>query len=167
MLDQLKETLRNYYQQLAPRERILVAWGGAVLAILLFYAIVWHPIVGYRDDMAQSLKEQQDLLSWMRQSSAEVKQLGGGPRGVATGESLLSVADRTARMNKLADALKRVEPEGENRVRVSLEQAAFDDLVTWLERIQTENRIRVDTASIDKENAPGRVTARLVLEGGR
>ncbi|MEK6749497.1 MAG: type II secretion system protein M [Pseudomonadota bacterium] len=167
MFDQIKETVRNFYQQLAPRERILVLWGGAIAAIMLFYVSVWYPIVGYRDETAQAVKEQQNLLNWMRQSAAEVKQLGGGARGGVTGESLLSVADRTARMNKLADALKRVEPEGENRVRVWLEQAAFDDLVAWLERIQTENRIRIDTASIDKENAPGRVTARLVLEGGR
>ena len=166
MFDELKEQLQGYYQQLSPRERTMVLWGGVAVGLIMFYSIIWYPIINYRDSMAQAVTDQQETLTWMRQSAAEVRQLGGA-RGSASGESIMSVVDRTARLNKLADSLKRVEPEGENRVRAFLEQAAFDDMVTWLEHLQNENHIRVESLSVDKESTPGRVSARLVLESTR
>ena len=79
------------------------------------------------------------------------------------GRSLLSVADSEARTAALGPALKRVEPEGKDAVRVWLDGASFDALVAWLEVMSSRYAADVDTISIERAGAPGLVNARLTL----
>ena len=80
------------------------------------------------------------------------------------GRSLLSVADSTARAGGLATALKRVEPEGGNSVRVWLDGAPFDVLVKWLVTLSTQHGVDANSATLERSETAGQVNARLTLE---
>ena len=60
--------------------------------------------------------------------------------------------------------MKRIEPDGQELVRVSLEQASFDDMVTWLGSLQRSFGVSVADVSIDRQAASGRVNARITLK---
>ncbi len=62
--------------------------------------------------------------------------------------------------------MKRIEPEGQNSVRVWLEQAAFDDVIQWLQNLKRDYGIHTADIVIERQAAAGRVNARLTLEGG-
>jgi general secretion pathway protein M len=63
--------------------------------------------------------------------------------------------------------LQRVEPEGANGVRVWLEQAPFDDVLRWLDKLSTERGVRVTAFATERRaEQPGRADVRVVLEGG-
>jgi general secretion pathway protein M len=97
------------------------------------------------------------------QQLAELKQSGGAePTGLG-GRSLLAVTDSTARAGGLGDALKRVEPEGRDNVRVWLDGASFDVLLKWLATLSTTHGIQVDSATLERSETAGRVNARLTL----
>jgi len=157
--------MMQYWTQLRSRERAMVIAASVVIAFALFYLLVWEPVVQRNAQLTRSVQDQRALAVWMRQSAAQVKQLqaGAGPRATS-GQSLLTVIDTTAKMGGLTGNLKRVEPDGATRVRVWLEQAAFDDVARWTELLQRDFHVRLDTAVIDRENSPGKVTARLVFE---
>ena len=61
-------------------------------------------------------------------------------------------------------ALKRVEPEGSNSVRVWLEGAPFDVLIKWLGTLSTQHGVDADTVTLERIEAAGLVNARLMLE---
>lgn len=43
-----------------------------------------------------------------------------------------------------------MQPEGENQVKVELEAADFDALVSWLERLDTREGIAIREWSVDR-----------------
>ena len=106
----------------------------------------------------------------MEQSAEEAKQLqsklkASGSSGRTKGQSLLGIIDRTAKTGKLGKSVKRVQPDGQTKARVWMENASFDSMVNWLEKLQRQQGIRIVTSVIEKQDEPGLVNARLVLEG--
>jgi len=157
--------LRNYWNGLQPGERRTLAVGAIALVPLLLYALVWDPYTSSVERLRETVSEQRELLTWMEQAAGEVKQVRGsaGPAGSMAGRSLLAVTDSSAREAGLGEAVTRVEPDGESAVRVWLEQAAFDDMIHWLDGLQQNYAVVVDGAVVERAGT-GRVDARVVLK---
>ena len=155
--------MKEWFNGLAPRERIMVSLAAAVVVLALVYVAAWTPLSSSVSRLEQSVQEQLVLKQWMQQSASEVNRLrntaGGGDR-----RSLLAVVDQTSKQSQLAPAVKRLEPDGQELVRVTLEQASFDDLVRWLGNLQQSFGVSVIDVSIDRQADSGRVNARLTLK---
>ena len=159
----MKEWLLN----LEPRERMMFAAGAVLLVLLLLYALVWAPFRSGYHSLQESVSAQRDTVLWMQGSAQTIQRLrnsGGATAKGLGGRSLLSVTDSTARAGGLGPALKRVEPEGANSVRVWLEGASFDVLVKWLGTLSTRHGVDANSVSLERNETPGMVNARLTLE---
>ena len=162
--------MKDWYDNLDVRERRVLFAGVTVLVVALLYLLAWEPLVNKINVLEKSNQENQKLLSWMEQSAVEAKQLqaklkSSGASGRSKGQSLLGTIDRTAKTNKLAKSVKRVQPDGQTKARVWLENVSFDSMVSWLEKLQRQQGIHIVTSVIEKQDEPGLVNARLVLEG--
>lgn len=161
--------MKAWFDSLELRERRVLIIGALLLAVALFYVMVWEPLEDGVENLRERNAEQQALLQWMRQATAEVKQLRGSsgrPAQLAKGQSLLAAIDRAARSTQLGGALKRVQPDGSTRARVWLEGASFDLLVRWLDGLQRQQGVRVVSSVFEAREEKGRVDARLVFESG-
>lgn len=158
--------MKEWLAGLEPRERMLVYAAAAVVGVILVYAIFIAPLYSKYDKLVDSVDQQRETVQWMQQNAVTIRQLkGAGPaagQGLA-GRSLLSVADSEARSARLGPALKRVEPEGSDAVRVWLDGASFDELVGWLEVMSSRYGADVDTITLERAEAAGLVNARLTL----
>jgi general secretion pathway protein M len=155
--------VKEWFNGLAPRERIMVSIAAVVVGLALVYVAAWSPLTSSVARLEQSVEEQQALKQWMQQSAAEVNQLRGAA-GAADHRSLLAVVDQTSKQSQLGPAVKRIEPDGQELVRVTLEQASFDDVMTWLGGLQRSFGVSVADVSIDRQADSGRVNARLTLK---
>ncbi|MBK8164096.1 MAG: type II secretion system protein M [Gammaproteobacteria bacterium] len=159
--------MKQFIANLSDRERVLLAGGGGGALLVLLFLIAWHPFSRYVERLDDNVVAQRELRVWMQQAATEVKQLrGSAPARRGAGQSLLAVADSTARQHGLAAAMKRVEPEGTDKVRIRLEQAGFDDLTRWLELLVREHGVRIESITIDGRSQSGTVDARLALQAG-
>ena len=161
--------MKAWFESLDLRDRRMLIIGSALLGVMLFYVLVWEPLEDGVETLRKSNAEQQTRLQWMQQAVVEVKQLRGSsgrPAQLARGESLLAAIDRAASSNQLADALKRVQPDGSERARVWLEGASFDRLVHWVDSLQRQQGVRVVSRVFEAREEVGRVDARLVFEIG-
>jgi general secretion pathway protein M len=157
--------LRHYWDQLQPRERRILAAGGAATVLLLLYAMVWEPFTGKLTQLEASVAAQRTTLAWMQQAATEARGARATPSTGTGGRSLLALSDETAKAHRLGEAVKRVQPDGQQTVRVWLEGAAFDDLLRWLDTLSTRHGIRIAALNVERIPAtPGRVNARLSLE---
>lgn len=157
--------MMQYWHNLQGREQRTLLIGGVALLLLLLYSTVLD-FSRELQRMEQGVVADRELLVWMEQSAAQVKQLrgnGGGQRG--SGQSLLSLVDASAKQNGLGEALKQVKPEGSG-VSLRFEEASFDDMVRWLGRLGTEQGVGVTTLTLERLPLSGRVNATVVLEGG-
>jgi general secretion pathway protein M len=159
---------RQWWNGLEARERRTLAYGGVALAIILYVFLIWLPAHRGADRLETRLTEQRALLSWMQQAAAEAQSLrGADDSGTAVGtggQALFSFVDQSAREAGLADALRQVEPTGDRRIRVTLQQANFDVLMHWLARLQSRHGVDTSALSVRRTDAPGLVDAQLVLE---
>lgn len=153
---------REWFLALAPRERWMVAVGGIVTTLILFFLLVWEPIVLAHERRAQALGEARALAQRLEQVAADSR--GGAPRAaVNRSQSLLAAVDTAGKSPTLGKAPSRLQPEGEAEVKVWLEGVNFDALVRWLAELESRHGIVVQDADIEKDSAPGMVSARLSL----
>jgi len=162
--------MKQYWQQLKPRERMFIMIGGGFFLILVLYLAVLEPLIIKVDELTVKVDKQKTLVKSLKSMSKEVALLrqntGGAVISKRQGQSLLVLVDRTSKREKLAKSITRIEPDGTARVRVWLEKAAFDDLIKWLSVLESKYNILVETAVVDKTPVVGRVNVRVVfLEG--
>lgn len=158
--------MKDWFNTLEPRERKILTGGAVVLLLLSVYFMGWEPFIGKIDKLKKSTVENQKTLSWMQAQVKEVKllQRKGAVSGKLEGQSLLGLIDKTAKQNKLGPAIKRVQPEGKTKAVVRMESASFNDMIRWLEQLQQRQGVEVVSSIIEKQDQPGLVNARLILE---
>ena len=159
--------LLEKWRALSQRERYLVGGAGVFLTIIILYAAIWDPIVGGAQRAELLLQKKQADLIWMQQSAAEVRALRQGSPGAGqqrTGQSLLGLIESTARQSKLSTGIQQVQPDGQNKVRLKLDNIPFDELLTWLDDLAYKYGVQVSEFSVERKPEAGRVDARLVLE---
>lgn len=163
----MKDWLISQWQGLEPRDRRILMAGALVLAILLPWGGIWLPLSDRAEVLRGEVAEARADKAWMAAAAERVRQAGGA--AVVPGEgragSLLGRVDRSAGDYGLSERVERLQPDGDDRVRVWLERADFDQMLHWLDAL-SETGVRVHALSLDPLDAPGRVNARLTLEAG-
>ncbi len=161
-MNELVNTLRQRWNQLAKREQQLVGFGGSALIIALLYLLIIEPLVLGVSQLENKVEKQQKLKVWMEQSAFEVKALQQNGAGATRSGSLLQMVSSSSRRFKVRP--NRVEPQGQ-AVQVWLEDASFDDVLRWLDHLAATG-IQVNGMSLNREEASGRVRGRIKLQAG-
>lgn len=76
---------------------------------------------------------------------------------------MLTLVDQTARAAGLGAALKRVAPQGDDKLSAQLDGAEFDKLIPWLSALERDQAIAIISLNVDRTDAPALVNARIVL----
>lgn len=159
--------MRDWFDSLAFRERIFVASGAAVVAVALFWALIWLPIDRGRDSAAENVAAWERSLAELRplKNMAATAGRPGGPR-IDRGQTPVVIVDRTLRARGLDRSLKRSQPTTSTGIRVEFENVAFDDLVLWLGDLSEQYAMDVQAGSFSRSarSGAGRINASLTLE---
>ena len=158
------ERFRAWWSGLADRERRFLSAGAAAAAVLLLYAGVWDPLSRAKARREADLRDARALAIQLETLAAQAPRATGAVTGLD--QSLLNVVDQSRRSSAITKPPSRIQPEGDNTVRLWLEDVPFEGLVRWLGDLQTRYGVRVDTAEIERESAPGLVNVRLTLMRG-
>jgi type II secretory pathway component PulM len=154
--------LGDWYAKQTPRDQQVLVIGGVVVGVVLLGLLALLPqqaLTRARDNLAS----QQELLGYMRQVGPTLAAVGPGTAVQPIGESFVVFIDRTAREHGLAEALTGSPPAGNGAFRVTLENADFNLLVTWMHQLATRHGVQVEAASFNRTAAPGKVNASVQL----
>lgn len=154
--------VRDWLDTLSARERNLVYVAGGLLAIAVIYLVLVMPFQVSGKKMAARVEQKSADLAWL-QASAPQAMAAAGIAQSAGGESLVVLVARTAREAGLGDALRDQSPDGKAGLRLRIEAASFDTLMTWLASLQQQYGVTIESATIDAA-APGLVNATLSLK---
>ena len=158
--------MKDWFESLNPRERILVTTAGGLAVLVVLYLAIAMPLMSAADRTGQRVADKQLLLEEIRAFAARNGPVSPGSGSAGSGQSLVVIIDRTARASGLGSHLKRNQPDGDGALRLRLEDAPFDNLVGWLAELETQHGVRVNTASFDRAGATGRVNCSLRLTRG-
>jgi type II secretory pathway component PulM len=109
---------------------------------------------------AKGTDTRREDLAWMRANAAEVRSFGA-QLPADTGEAPVVLVDRVGREAGLASALRGTQPNATGGVRVQLEAAPFDTMVTWLDTLDRRYGLAIESITVDRTPAPGMVNASI------
>lgn len=160
--------MRDWFEALEEREKVLVLTAAVVIVLALFWFGVWQPLDNGREAAVARVD------TW-RVSLRELQPLKGQLQGAAAGQQLQAdqaqplvvIVDSTLRQRGLYDSLQRSQPTPSgNGIRVEFENAAFDDLMLWLGDVNRQYGLMLQSGnfSLAPGENPGRVNSTLTLE---
>lgn len=157
--------MKEYWQQLSPRERRMLIAMAVVVGITIIYFGMWRPLQNGIENNRKAVTEKIRQIKTMQQYVLESRELRGNPnarRTVTSGNSLLVTIEQTAKQKRLA--LQQVKPEGNDGVRLNLENVAFDTVIEWIAQLEQQYGIWVDDISVERMPEKGQVNSRIVLK---
>jgi len=160
--------LKSRFQQLVPREQLLVSVAAALTVITLIVTLGVRPIISNTTRGNERVADKRQLLSELERVAERIgPQTGAGQVAPGAGnQSLVVIVDRTTRSNGLAPYLKRNQPDGTTSIRLRFENVPFDAVIEWLGIIKSQHGLRTTAANFDTASTPGRVNCNLTLSRG-
>lgn len=158
--------LKEWFAALAPRERLMVGGCAAFTVFTLLYLGLWQPLAGAHQQREAALESARALAVRLESiGAAAQKAHRSGNAGASANRnlSLLSAVDQAGKSGTLSKPPSRLQPEGDNEVKVWLEGVTFDGVVRWIAELESRYGIVAQTVDIQKESTPGLVSARLSL----
>ena len=153
--------LRAWYAGLQPREQRMVAIGGIAVAVLILVLGILMPLQSGVSSAVKRNQAKRADLAWMQANAPEVR-AAGSRLPADTGEAPVVLVDRVGREAGLASSLRGTQPNGTG-VRVQLEAAPFDTLVTWLATLDERYGLAIETITVDRAARPGVVNATITF----
>jgi general secretion pathway protein M len=158
------DRIGSWFAALSQREQRLVLVAAGLVCIALLYLVLVLPFQTLSAQRGARVEQKAADLAWMREVAPQVAAAAAsGATGAASGESLVVLVDRTARQAGLGSALRDQSPNGPNSLRLRMESASFDSLVTWLAELQQRHGVAIEAANIDVGSAPGLVNASVTI----
>ena len=152
--------IKTWYANLQAREQRMVGIGAAVVCALIVFAGIVLPLESAVSAALKARDQRTQDLAWMRINAVEVQAAGGAVP--ETGEAPVVLVDRVGREAGLAGALRGTQPSGAG-VRVQLEAAPFDTLITWLAALDERHGLGIESISVDRAARPGVVNANITF----
>jgi len=153
--------LQAWYAGLQPREQRMVAIGAVVVALLILVMGILMPLHSALSNSLESNAAKREDLAWMQVNAPEVRAAGAALPS-DTGEAPVVLVDRVGREAGLTDALRGTQPSGAG-VRVELEAAPFDTLISWLATLDERYGLAVESITVDRAARPGAVNASITF----
>ncbi len=158
--------MKEWYANLQERERLILLVAIAVLIPLMLYLLLWEPLSKEVSSLRNSVNAGQKQVAWLQQASQEVKALNAAsdtsPR--QQNVSLISAVESTANQRGIRSEIKRIEPQGNNKISIEIDNAAFDEIIEWISLLQDQYGASVVQFNASGSDQPGRIQARLILE---
>lgn len=156
---------QRQFEALPARDRSALKILALCLGILFLYFACWSPAQNYMSANHDLLEQRVELLKQVKSNSAILaamnKQNGSSQTPKINSQQLVSTVTSMAQQQGVA--LKRFEPSGERELKVWVDDVAFDKLVSWLSVLKARIGVEVDQISLERQDKPGLISARLTL----
>lgn len=160
------DAVMQFWNERAPREKLILSVGGIVLLLVLFYLFLIEPA-------AQGITRLERGLPQQRQQSAQLEALLSEVRNLKsrTSAATISAAEaRTAIEKSLAGAgLKaaRIVPLSDGDLQISFANVSFSSWSTWLSNIEREIGARATNVTANATATPGNADIEVALRLAR
>ena len=158
---ELIDLLKSRWHGLQTREQQILRYSAVILGVLLFYLLIIDPVYSGRDNAEQRLRSAQEAFSVAQRQASDLKAALSHP-GASESGSLLTEVESSAQQQGLRNALRRLQPSGNDQIQVSLEGASYDQLVQWLSSLHQQG-VRAQRVDIQLDRTTDLLGVQLLL----
>lgn len=154
----------SWLQNLSSREQWIVGTGSLCLCLFVLYLSIGVPL--QERERAARLRHERgvETASFIAQLAARGGDLVQRDTAAALdNDALFSVINSSARQRGIHDFVRRITPQADGAVSVTLSGVGFDALLGWLVGLQTESAVAIRQLSVNTTQDDGRVEASVDL----
>ncbi len=152
----------DWYAEKSPTDRKVIVAIVLFCAASLVYLAMWKPLLEYRDGQALRYERAQSLVDWISLNNSAL-QVSAQSKGRTTQQkSLIPMVTAGANLRQLK--LSRLQPEQDGSVSISLQSQSFDQVLRWMEDLETSNGLLIDRISVDRTENVGLVNVQLRVQ---
>ncbi len=157
--------MNEWYRNLAMRERQFILIGAVIVALFLSYVLIYESIENGLKNSQILLVQKHSEFDQLVDISNKYKKLKPAlnKSTAKDNRSLLAIIDQSSSTIGIKSSIKRLTPEGDNKVRVRVEDVAFDKLVQWLVTNSDKSSIHAELFLVREADKKGVVNATLLL----
>ena len=149
--------MRSWFLQLNQREQLSLLVLGLAIGLYLLYMLVWSPLDGARDRLAEQNVGVAGSLQRVDAMVSEITRLRESGARPESRRNLTSLINQST--SALALPVSRLQPNSRGEIQVRFENAAFDDLLSWLYQMEYGEGLLVREVSVTQAGRVGRVNA--------
>ena len=158
----MKQAWQTFWLARNARERALLTIGGVFLLLALLYGLAWLPISEGRKKLTANLPQLRADAAQMRTNLQQITGLQANT-GAASGDARQAV-ESGLQAAGLRDKVSAIDKVDAQRVRLTLNGVGFDGVLGFLESMQSQQRLRVESLQIQAAES-GRVKGSITLVG--
>ncbi|MDP5209071.1 type II secretion system protein M [Microbulbifer sp. 2205BS26-8] len=161
----MKEQIQQWQQKwrtLSPSDQRALSILGFFAGTLFIVFGLFAPAKGFFDEARVRAQESRELIRWMQSQRPVLERIKPAGTGTRASGTLLQRVTGAAKQHQVT--IKRFEPEGDNRIRLWIEEARYQDLQPWINQL-IQAQLTVRTINMDALPEQGMVSARLTVEG--
>ena len=160
--EQLNQTLTQFWGERSQREKMLLGWGGAVLAVVIAYSVLWSPAQEGRARIQRELPNMRRELAQMTAQANEAKSLTAAAQGVApTGLALKDALTASLSDHGLQGAQVQIVGNG---VQIQMKNVSFPAWTQWLDDARRQFKVQVGEAHATALKDDGQVDLTAVMQ---
>lgn len=164
MMSEIDKQLERYYE-LPERDRFALKLLSLVCGLALCYLLLWQPLVNWSNKVEQDYQNKRELVNWIEGNKPALVAANAGGSGAQSrnGKTLLSIVNDESRRLKIK--IKRVQPKGDDQLRVWLEGQTFDKVLSWMNKLETSYGISLISVNLERHKEAGLINATLMFSG--
>lgn len=152
--------LQDFWSTRSERERRVLFYGAiAVIAVILILYILL-PLHTQRNQLRTSLPKLRAEAVALERAAHEAKELKTAALATTVPAGTQSFED-AADMVGLVPTTYEIVAASADHTAVRIAQAPFHRLLAWIDILQTRHRLRVETAHLQAQSAPGTVSGEI------
>ena len=144
------------------REKAILTWGGALVAVVIGWSVLWAPAAAGRAQLRESLPGLQRELAQIMAQANEARSLSGAAASVAPGGQALKDA-LTASLADHGIQGAQVQLIG-TTVQVQAKNASFPALTGWFDDVRKQFKAQVVEAHVTALKTDGQVDLTASLQ---
>ncbi|MDX1804444.1 MAG: type II secretion system protein M [Alcanivorax sp.] len=153
--------LQQWYHSRDAREQRVLQLLAMVVGAVLLYWMVWQPTLDARNQARRHYQSNTQTLNWINQNAAAVRAASAGQGGKNPSANWVSNVSRSADQYGLT--LKGFTPQGNQSVRIQLENQPANQTVLWLQSLKSQG-ITLNSVEMSPGDKPGTTTLRATLQ---
>ncbi|MEE8059259.1 MAG: type II secretion system protein M [Pseudomonadales bacterium] len=159
----MQQSMQQWFNNLKRQEQLMLLIGGTIIIAYLLLTALWRPMAASVDTLARQNQAARETLQNVQSLAVEYKTLqrSGAGNSRNSKQNLTRLIDSTVKKNQLI--MNRFQPSSSGDVQVRLENAVFNNVLAWINELESDNGVIVKDLSISPGNASGVVNVSIRL----
>ena len=145
--------MKNWYNLLSPRERMLVVYGSTAVSIILLWLIAVKPLYNNHLKLNKTIEQQYNTLALMQKQSIDIRQLQQQNLRKPISNSSQNpqqLIERSLQTWRLKSSLERMQSQGTG-VRLILRDANADRVMRFLYELESIHALSIDSLTVNND----------------